>query len=379
MIMKKIAYLITMIISVFFYILFIGDISFYIMVFVFAFPLAMISVLITGRIFVTIEADETYKRAVRGEETKVFFKIKNRCIFPFPRCVMTVCCTNRISGDTNRFRVSLPVNYLAEQKIMITVASDNCGIMDVKAESLRLYDYIKLFSWKIRSLSAAHITVTPNVFENSGFEERMKSSDESEVFSKIKSGDDPSEIFELKDYAEGDRLNRIHWNLSSVRDTLITKHYSQGVSSPSAVVPDIDLTNDIQSVNAAFDIFFSIVCAYLSVHGEIEAALPSAPDTVRISDYDDLVKIFETIIKDNRRQGESDDCVKKALINNSTVYFITNTSYDTHTVYDEVRDTSQRYYFIDSGMSGIKISGSDNIRIVSASSDMAEEAFVKGL
>ena len=379
MIIKKIAYLIIMIISVFFYILFIGDISFYIMVFAFAFPAAMIAVLITGRICVTIEADDVKSRAVRGEEFGAVFKIKNRCIFPFPRSVMTVCCTNRLSGEVNRFNVSLPVHYLSEQKLMVTVACDNCGILDIKAESLRIYDYIKLFSWRIRPLSSAHITVTPNIFEYDGFEERMKAADESDVFSKTKSGDDPSEIFELKDYAEGDRLNRIHWNLSSVRNTLITKHYSQGVSSPAAVVPDIDLKKDIKSINAAFDIFFSIACAYLSLHGEADIVIPSAAEIIKINDHGDLVRVFEMIVSGGGRYDGFDDLVQKAVMNNSTVYFITNASYDAHPVHDEVRGTSQRYYFIESGSSDMKLSGSGDMLIIRTPADLAAEAFIKGL
>ncbi len=379
MILRKIAYLIAMIISVFFYILFIGDISFYIMVFVFAFPAAMLAVLITGRILITIDADdESTHRSTRGEEASICFKIKNRSIFPFPRSVITVCCTNKVSGDENRFHVSLPINYLAEQKVMVTVISDNCGIMDVKAESLRIYDYIKLFSWRIRSLSAAHITVIPDIFDNGGFQERMRSAEESEVFSKVKSGDDPSEIFELKDYVPGDRLNRIHWNLSSVREGLITKHYSQGVSSPSAIVPDIDLSKDIQSINAAFDIFFSIACAHISLHGEAEIVTPYG-DMIKAADHEELIKIFEAIIRNSKQSEVFDDCVKKALVENSTVYFVTNIPYDHHGIYDEVRGTAQRYYFVDSSLSEMKISEGDNIRIVRTSSDLAEEAFVKGL
>ena len=378
MILKKIAYLILMIISVFFYILFIGDISFYIMVFVFAFPVAMLAVLIAGRICITVKAEEVAVRAVRGEEFKVCFRIRNKCILPFPQSVMTVCCTNRLSGEVNRFKVSLPVGYLSEQKLMVTVACDNCGILDVKAESLRLYDYIRLFSMKMKSLSAAHITVTPNVFESEGVEEKMKVSEDSEVFSKVKSGDDPSEIFELKDYIEGDRLNRIHWNLSSVRNTLITKHYSQGVSSPAAIVPDIALNTDIQTINAACDIFFSIACAYLSLRGETEIVLPTAAETIRVTDHDDLVKVFEMMVKSEGRYEGFDDLVKKAIVNNSAVYFVTNTPFEKFAVYDESIGTAQRYFFVENS-GGMKISGSENIRIVRASADMAAEAFIKGL
>ncbi len=50
--------------------------------------------------------------------------------------------------------------------------------------------------------------------------------DESNKFSEHKAGDDPSEIFDLREYNIGDKLNRIHWKLSSKRDDFIVKDYS---------------------------------------------------------------------------------------------------------------------------------------------------------
>ena len=37
---------------------------------------------------------------------------------------------------------------------------------------------------------------------------------ESDSYSTIKGGDDPSEVFAIREYREGDRLQRIHWKLS---------------------------------------------------------------------------------------------------------------------------------------------------------------------
>ena len=41
---------------------------------------------------------------------------------------------------------------------------------------------------------------------------------DSPEFSKVKSGDDPSEIFDLHPYREGDAVNLIHWKLTEKMD-----------------------------------------------------------------------------------------------------------------------------------------------------------------
>ena len=49
------------------------------------------------------------------------------------------------------------------------------------------------------------------------------------VYSDEESGDDPSQIFEIRDYRPGDKMQKIHWKLSAKSDSLIVKEYSEPV------------------------------------------------------------------------------------------------------------------------------------------------------
>lgn len=57
----------------------------------------------------------------------------------------------------------------------------------------------------------------------------MRSNEDSDRFSLYKKGDDPSEIFDIRDFKDGDRFQQIHWKLSSK-----TGHYMVKRRKPSA-------------------------------------------------------------------------------------------------------------------------------------------------
>ena len=83
--------------------------------------------------------------------------------------------------------------------------------------------------------------------------EYCNTDDESEVYSEHKPGDDPSEVFGLREYIDGDKLNRIHWKLTSKKNKFIVKDYSLPVDVPSTVFLDLKCYEDSDSTLAVFD------------------------------------------------------------------------------------------------------------------------------
>jgi hypothetical protein len=64
---------------------------------------------------------------------------------------------------------------------------------------------------------------------------------ESEYYSQIKSGDDPSEVFSIREYREGDRIQRIHWKLSSKQNQLMIKEFSNPLNCAVLIYLDFDI------------------------------------------------------------------------------------------------------------------------------------------
>ena len=64
-------------------------------------------------------------------------------------------------------------------------------------------------------------------------------------------GDDPSELFELRDYQPGDKISRVHWKLSDKHDRLIVKEYGRVVSAETLIL--LDLNAEAQDIDACLD------------------------------------------------------------------------------------------------------------------------------
>ena len=70
---------------------------------------------------------------------------------------------------------------------------------------------------------------------------------ESDDYSMTSPGDDPSELFDIRDYREGDSLRSIHWKLSGKYDRTVVKEMSQPVSNALLLLLDNCPTADFSA------------------------------------------------------------------------------------------------------------------------------------
>ncbi|MGM9589591.1 MAG: DUF58 domain-containing protein [Faecousia sp.] len=100
------------------------------------------------------------------------------------------------------------------------LSTDHCGGIAVTLESLRVYDYLGLFSFPLRCRDRKTILVRPRP---------VKMDPDRELQRHIahgwrpKSGGGYAENHELRLYRPGDSLNQIHWKLSAKTGNLILR------------------------------------------------------------------------------------------------------------------------------------------------------------
>lgn len=103
------------------------------------------------------------------------------------------------------------------------------------------------------------IAVFPESHDISGtVNKAIRLNEESSVYSEHCPGDDPSEVFDLRDYCMGDKLNRIHWKLSSKKDQFIVKDYSLPVDSPAALLLDLRFGENSEYTLPVFDTLIEV-------------------------------------------------------------------------------------------------------------------------
>ena len=184
----------------------------------------------------------------KDEEISIKIFIKNNSIFPALNGELKLSYYNKFSNNKEIEYINFPINSKERESITFKIKSKYCGKLIIEAESLKIYDYLTISSVKKKLNKSKEIIILPNIYNLSFFNKVLDvNSLDGENFSKDKSGDDPSEVFDIREYVEGDKIQRIHWKLSSKINNIMIKEYSQPISSSSIII--VEFCEDKNNIN----------------------------------------------------------------------------------------------------------------------------------
>jgi len=157
----------------------------------------------------------------------ITLSVENRNHFlPITKGVARVRYENYFSGEKGKMKVHFSVDAGRKRDRRIVVPMDNCGNLSIKVEKVRIYDYLSIFAWTIgKDYPKQHVLIVPPTKDFYLGRDRWynETDEDSDRFSPYKKGDDPSEIFDIRDFVDGDKIQRIHWKLSSKTGNLMVK------------------------------------------------------------------------------------------------------------------------------------------------------------
>lgn len=121
-----------------------------------------------------------------------------------------------------------------EQAFVRMLYFSDTGMYRIRLKKLRVYDVTGLFGIKFRVKSEGRVQVLPRlheVFVKIGYGV-MNFYGEADVYDEHRPGQDNNEIFQIREYRPGDRLQDIHWKLSAKREELVVKEHALAKSCP---------------------------------------------------------------------------------------------------------------------------------------------------
>lgn len=151
--------------------------------------------------------------------------LTNKSWLPAARVLCRVRMVNDLTGE-ERFlwlEASLPPRCGFQREFLLE--SSHCGRIYVEVEKALLLDCFGLLSMALSLKAGARMTVLPDLFScQVTLSPTPALAEDSSVSCR---GDDPTEVFQLREYQPGDDVRRIHWKLSSKLDGLILRESSQ--------------------------------------------------------------------------------------------------------------------------------------------------------
>ncbi len=185
------------------------------------------------------------KQAEKDQSFLVDFVVNNPTILVSRNVILTVDVENTFVGEPQRQYMVIPLKAKGEKKVCVECKGIYCGMMQFHVVQCELRDWLGLTLLKREINVKTDIAIMPNVKSvNIDYEHMGRGEGEQERRTLSQKGDDVSEITQIREYEPGDRLQNIHWKLSSKSESFLVKDYSMPVNHEITLLLDFRRTDD---------------------------------------------------------------------------------------------------------------------------------------
>jgi len=142
----------------------------------------------------------------------------------------------------------------------------HCGNVSICVDKVKIYDYLNIFAAKVgKNYEVQDVLVMPPLTEVYLGKTRWynETNEDSDRFSLYKKGDDPSEIFDIRDFKDGDRFQQIHWKLSSKTGHYMVKEGSLPLAKAVHIFIDLS-AKDANEADLLIQGVYSVAMEFLS-------------------------------------------------------------------------------------------------------------------
>ena len=154
-------------------------------------------------------------------------------------------------GKTEPQRLLLPLQRGTAQ-YETQLPAELCGEVQVRCTAVRVWDILELISLPAQSFSPLRVTryparapITLTLSRTAAGTSNVESAMQN------RRGNDPTQIFDVREYAPGDDVRAIHWKLSGKLDTLYVREASDPSHYDLMLLPDLGLRQADTEVSAA--------------------------------------------------------------------------------------------------------------------------------
>jgi len=188
-----------------------------------------------------IKFDVTVDRKVyeKNGESSTLIRISNEGLFPVSliKIKMLQINENGKSAGENVYAFSVAPFSSIDFKSNITLCRR--GLYEVGIKEIELYDIFGLFRFRRKVDTIEEILVLPKRVMLYGEMSENIIADDGDEKNKSKVGEDRTIVSHIRDYAEGDNINSVHWKLSQKKDELIVKVYDHPNDNNIVIIADM--------------------------------------------------------------------------------------------------------------------------------------------
>lgn len=241
--------------------------------------------------------------ASKDEFFDINIKIINKSLFPVSRMDVLLSYGNQYGEDIIKEKIQISMDKRCKQEVSTKVSSSYCGNLTFSLITVKVYDFFHMFTLTRKLNKSVNISVIPSFYSMQDYiTENVTFISESNEFSPYKSGDDPSEVFQIREYREGDKTSRIHRKLSYKYNEMMMKEFSSPINTKILVLFDLycgqNKANKLEVVDSILHVLMAVTILGTQNHYKQSVFYaPSESDGMEnsISDEQDIYGLLERL------------------------------------------------------------------------------------
>lgn len=223
---------------------------------------ALVFVLMRKRVTVTFGQEVLSAQKSHQIEIPVMIRCGSE-IARGSEAVLYVTVANGMGTEVHKMKKKVSL-LLPREEVLLTFVPAHSGLSEVSVDKVKIYNGFSLFRSIVRPEGKTSFLVMPEyqkfpVRLEAGYEEKEG---ESEQFSSVKAGNDPSELYDIRSYCPGDKMNRINWKLSAKRKELMVQDYGFPIACDLAVVIDVADESDLAKIEKVIEIVYFLAMQF---------------------------------------------------------------------------------------------------------------------
>ncbi len=232
------------------------------------FPFFSIAVIyyVRGKLEFRLESPATIER---GNHVGLKLHIKNTSPFPIARSRITLNLQNLFYDQPDDYTFICGIPAGKESTISLPIYCNHSGALSFSLKSVHIWDYTGMGDLPINADASATTIALPHVLDAEFTTDAIGGAGLTELVEQETKGNDSSTVIDTRDYQPGDKLQRIHWKLSTKLDKLLVKEYGSISSNDVFVLIELyknpDDTADLSAESLSHSRFDGIFDVYITL------------------------------------------------------------------------------------------------------------------
>lgn len=195
------------------------------------------------RVMVNLEVKDIY--VVKKKTIQLYIKVINPSILPFVGARIEIEMKNSFSSEKVKKKIRVNLADREVNKFTLDISPEYLGKIDVSIKKIKLYDFTGIWSYKGKKGKNSVFYVLPangdvNIKVANKSNEYI---DEPVKYSENEPGDDCSQVFDVRAFREGDKVQRIHWKLSAKKGDIFVKEFSMPIDAAVDILMELPENN----------------------------------------------------------------------------------------------------------------------------------------